>query len=317
MKCWICDAHVKRLAVMTRDGKKKPIHFCPSCDFYFFGKGAAHFMKTDRFEAQRLKTANLKIPDMKTDFQNGLKQAKGYVKEYIQESDKNKSVLEIGCSWGYFLYLLKNKQIKPVGVEINPVRTRYVRKKLAIPCYESMEALEETKISFDKIFLFYVVQYIEKPRAYFERLLGLLNKNGSIHFVTPNINDALLSLWRNKAYADFFFEKMTVAYYSVKAIKKMLSRLADKHSFSFHVKTRQGYSFLNHTNWYFSGTPRTTGMVGGDNFISDIVNVLRLSKRKPSKEISGLIENFDRRYRSLIEKQGLGNQIIVTITRHK
>jgi 2-polyprenyl-3-methyl-5-hydroxy-6-metoxy-1,4-benzoquinol methylase len=313
MKCWICDSSTTIKLVKTRDGKRRIIRFCPKCDFYFFSKGAPHLITHNKFEEARLKTACLNIPDLKIDFKNGIDQSCDYIKKYIKKSDYSKNILEIGCSWGYFLKLLKDRGIKAVGLEINPVRVNYVEKDLGVPCYKSLKDIEKDKLTFHKIFIFYVIQYIPKPVEYFNRLFKLLQKGGTVYIITPNLNDILLSVWQNKDYANFFFEKMTVAYYSVEAIRRLMSVLKHNYSISYHLKTEQGYSFFNHLNWYFIRKPRTTGIVGGDKFVLDVSKKISSSNRKLGRELSDLINRFDCKYRSLIEKYDLGNRIILKV----
>ena len=45
------------------------------------------------------------------EFKNGIEQSKEYIKQYINRIPKNSNILEIGSSWGYFLYLLNKKKL--------------------------------------------------------------------------------------------------------------------------------------------------------------------------------------------------------------
>jgi hypothetical protein len=105
-------------------------------------------------------------------------------------------------------------------------------------------------------------------------------------------------------------------------LRRMVERLrAGKSS----VVTRQGYSIVNHISWFLTNGPRTTGVVGGDNFIRDIVARLRETERGESTETAGdplgpsagtlaeMIGRFDASYREFLESQQLGNQIHVVI----
>ena len=85
------------------------------------------------------------------------------------------------------------------------------------------------------------------------------------------------------------------------------------------IETRQGYSFINHINWYLIKAPRTTNVVGGDNFVPDLLGSLRPASGSvqgwnkqqsiPARELSDLIREFDANYRKILEKHGYGNQI--------
>ena len=92
------------------------------------------------------------------------------------------------------------------------------------------------------------------------------------------------------------------------------------------ISTRQGYSFANHLSWYLTNAPRTTGVVGGDNYIRDIVARLNNDSEEASsldiktganiaKGLDSLIKDFDICYKKCLEDQGCGNQIRVTYRR--
>lgn len=314
MKCRICGSYTARAqSVRTRGGGRKKLFFCADCDFAFFAREYSNLIRTNQFERERLRTAGLRIPDIKTDFDNGFRQALEYRKAYIRVADRSKLILEIGCSWGYFLKRLKIFGVRPVGLEINPVRADFVRSSLHIPCYQSLEKLEQEGMSFSKIFLFYVIQYIKDPAEYCSRLMKLLERGGCIYILTPNHHDVLKDVWQIKEYQNFFYEKMTVSYYSIKSLKRLAQAIGRDHHISFQVETKQGYSFFNHLMWYFDGRPRITGIVAGDRYAADIKEKLILSSTKLGRKLTGLVKEFDYNYRSAIEKELSGNQLILTL----
>ena len=77
------------------------------------------------------------------------------------------------------------------------------------------------------------------------------------------------------------------------------------------IITNQGYSFINHTNWHLNNEPKETKKVGGDNFVSNIVETI---KNYDSELSTRLIEFYNRsngEYNKIIADAGLGNQIII------
>lgn len=314
MKCRICGReNVAARSVWTRGGEKKKLFHCAACDFDFFSKDFTGLITADHFERERLGSAGLRIPDIKTDFDNGLRQSLEYRKSYVSGRDRGRHALEVGPSWGYFLKVLKSAGVKPVGLEINPVRAEFVRRNLNIPCYERLEEIERRSARFCKIFLFYVIQYIKDPVRYLARLVRLLERKGSIYVITPNHHDPLKDIWNVEEYRRFFYEKMTVSYYSARAAKKLAGVISRDHHISFDVKTKQGYSFINHLMWYFDGKPRTTGVVGGDRYVAAIEKRLSSSPAGLGRRLAGFVREFDFNYRSAIEREDAGNQIILTI----
>lgn len=306
--CWICRQPTRKEEVIIRGGGRSFIEVCDHCDFHFFRKDTSSLLCADRLDQLRLLKANLEIPSVQADFENGLRQSETYIHSFMTEEDKFRNILEIGCSWGYFLDRVWKFGGIPSGLELNPVRAHYVRKSLGITCHESLEDLEKSNQKFYKIFGFYVMEYISDPVDYFNRLICLLEEGGEIIFITPNLHDVLKDTWHNPGYIDFFYDECAVGYYSVKAIEKLATKLGK--SISLFLYTEQGYSFANHVNWFFTQKPKTTGIVGGDCYIKDIETQIRSAGQNMGEELANMIVEFDTRYRKIIEENAAGNRII-------
>ena len=63
----------------------------------------------------------------------------------------------------------------------------------------------------------------------------------SLIIITPNLNDIIKDIYKNQAYIDFFHDFFSIAYYTPKAIKTLLSKIEPPIEFS--ITTEQGYSF--------------------------------------------------------------------------
>lgn len=319
--CLICDGPVKLRTVRVRSGKELELHNCSNCSFDFFAHNPSAALAGNKLDDSRLKSAGLDIPTIELDFHNGTQQSKSLVQEYLDDTDKGSNMLEVGCSVGYFLKLMKDFGCKPYGVEISESRSDYVSTVLDIPCFTDLAAIEERGVKFRKIFLFYILEYVPDTVAYLARLLDLLEDGGSLICVTPNSEDSLKDIWVNKGFKEFFYDEYAVNYMTTKTFEVILSKLHYKQA---HVVTRQGYSFASHLSWYFTDKPRTTGIVGGDNFVSDISSqlfkattnkMLSENQRSAATKITGLLQQLDRDYRAAMESEGCGNQIRVTIKR--
>ena len=288
------------------------LYRCEDCDFNFFNLDPSISLSEDNLDESRLKSAGLNIPSVDEDFKNGLKQSKPYLHKFIDKDDKDSNILEIGCSIGYFLTLLKKNNINPYGVELNQTRANYVREYLQIPCFDTLEKCEKTGIKFKKIFLFYVLEYISEPIKYFKRLINILEPGGSIILITPNLNDSLKDLWGNNGFNQFFYDEHAINYFSVKSAKKFAKLLP---LFDFKIYSKQGYSFLNHSSWHFTNKPRTTGIVGGDVFIEDLTESFKISKTSFKNQMINLFTDFDKNYKKILENNNYGNQIIMILNK--
>ena len=317
--CLICDSSTEARDITIRGGKIKSIWHCSKCNFDFFGNDPTAGLVDNKLDQTRLQAAGLDIPKVDEDFLNGLNQSASLIEEYLGNPDKGRNILEIGCSWGYFLQAAKEIGVNPYGVELNLQRAKYVNDTLAIPCDESLEKCEQRGLRFKKIFLFYVLEYVPDLVSYTRRLIDLLDVDGELIIITPNLIDPLKNIWRNNAFEKFFYDEHAVNYFSPEAINKLMARAQPGNTL---VSTRQGYSFANHLSWHLTGSPRTTGVVGGDNYIRDLIVRLRdfpkgalspCDENRASivKSLASLIEQFDCSYKKCIEDHGYGNQIRV------
>ena len=272
----------------------------------------------NKLDEARLKNAGMEIPSIKEDFSNGYIQSKKNFKEYINKGEKNLDILEIGSSWGYFLKVCKDKGHNPTGIEINKVRREFIENNLKINCYYDVSCLPNNK--FDKIFLFYVLEYIQNPLDYLKKLVKLLKNNGIIIITTPNKNDIISDIWHIDSYKKFMIEEHVANYFSVKSILNLCKHLE---STTFKVQTNQEYSFFNHLRWYFTNQPFTTGIVGGDNLTENINN--QISKGLTyhdkdvdvSKKVINLVNDTNKKYKKIIEDNLLGNKIKISIKKEK
>jgi SAM-dependent methyltransferase len=308
--CPICGTNSKSNVVQVRSGKEMELFHCEECDFDFFTLDPSKDLADDKLDESRLKSAGLDIPSIEKDFENGLKQSKVLIEEFIDDTDVNKNVLEIGCSVGYFLKLVQDRGANPYGIELNIGRVKYVNEHLDIPCHEDLAVYEKEGLTFKKIFLFYVLEYIPSPIAYFERLIGLLEEGGEIILVSPNLDDFLKDGWQNKAFDKFFYDEHAINYFTVKSMNRFAEKLSAS---NFVVSSRQGYSIVNHVSWFLTNAPRTTGIVGGDKFLKDINELLTTSGLSFSDEVVSLFNQFDQDYKKLLEENDYGNQIHLII----
>jgi len=321
VSCSICGTQTNSRALRARGGTDLTLWHCAACDFDFQVHDPTADLAADKLDDSRLKAAGLDIPARERDFANGLAQSAPYIAEYLSVDDRGANVLEVGCSWGYLLQLVRDAGAVPFGVELNRVRAQYVNEQLRIPCDLSLEACESRVIRFRKIFLVYVLEYVPEPVSYLQRLIDLLEESGQLVVVTPSLSDPLKDLWGNEAFRRFFYDQHAINYLTPRAVERLAAQLRKR---SAKTVTRQGYSFVNHISWFLSGAPRTTGVVGGDNFVRDIITLLRANvpaggrdetRRASASQLADLIADFDRAYRRVLEDHGYGNQIHLVITR--
>ena len=103
--------------------------------------------------------------------------------------------LEIGCSTGHFLQVLKPLVKECVGVEINTEYAEFAAQRVGVDVYETLEESGRREGSFDVIFLFQVLEHLEDPVASVTSFAKYLTPGGTLYIEVPNITDALLDAY--------------------------------------------------------------------------------------------------------------------------
>ncbi len=129
---------------------------------------------------------------------------------------KKSAVCEVGSASGGFLELLhKELDIDTCAVEQNEVNLAFSSKFYKWG-YNDIEGMPDD-LKFDSICAFHVLEHINRPQDFLENLRKHLKPNGQIVIEVPGADDALLSLYRSKPYADWMYIPIHPFWYSATA----------------------------------------------------------------------------------------------------
>ncbi len=165
---------------------------------------------------------------------------------------KRGRLLDVGSGYGFFLDAMRRKGFKVTGLEISSERRAQSRRVTKTPLITT-NLLEESLSTppVDGITLFHVLEHIREPVAFLKRIKPALKRGGTFIVEVPNVDDALLAA--NRAYADFYWQRAHVAYYSAKTLADVLRRAGfTKPKITFH----QRYGLENFMHWQMHGTPQ-------------------------------------------------------------
>ena len=212
-------------------------------------------------------------------------------------------VLDIGCSAGHFLSTIKPLVKECVGIEYNRENAQFVNQELGIKVYtDPIEKTDLAPASFDLITLFQVFEHVTDPLPFLQTLGSYLKPEGSICIEVPNVDEALLSVYRNQPFADFSFREPHVFYYS----PKTLPMIAEKAGFVGTSRTIQRINFLNHVHWIMTGQPQK----GPDIHMVS-------SRLLPGADAQGVIADLDRwmqkvdqEYGEILNARGVGESVL-------
>ncbi|WP_158948607.1 class I SAM-dependent methyltransferase [Pseudodesulfovibrio cashew] len=107
------------------------------------------------------------------------------------------SVLDVGCSGGYFLDVFKEQGYETLGVEIGTEGAAECGKKHSV--YQGDFAFMDFDRKFDLIVFRGVIEHIPLPKTYLEKALSLLNDGGYIYITsTPNAQSVPCRVFKDK-----------------------------------------------------------------------------------------------------------------------
>jgi 2-polyprenyl-3-methyl-5-hydroxy-6-metoxy-1,4-benzoquinol methylase len=105
------------------------------------------------------------------------------------------SILDVGCAYGFFLEVAKEKGFDVAGVEANEYMCGNVKRRLNVPCFlnTDLNHFPDSK-RYDCITFFDSIEHLEHPREAIAAAWKMLNPGGILVITTPNIGSWLARL---------------------------------------------------------------------------------------------------------------------------
>lgn len=169
---------------------------------YFFGEEYLDYTKDENI--------------IKKNFQLRLKKLKKYT-EF-----NNKSLLEIGSAYGFFLDMIKNNFKEIAGVEISQDCLDYCEKNYKFKITNFLEFENNFKKNFDIFCLWDVIEHLKDPNKYLQKINHLSSKGSLIALTTGNINSLNSKLFREKW--RLIHPPTHLHYFTPNSIKKLLKK---------------------------------------------------------------------------------------------
>lgn len=211
-------------------------------------------------------------------FERFLPEARIRLERVIGELKPEDEILEIGCSVGYFMSVAAEKVKAVYGTEWDQKAQQYIREKIDRPNLFVGNNPEEFQKQFDKIFMFHVLEHIEKPISFLENLKKLLKPGGKIYIEVPNVDDVLVKTYQCDAFKDYYYKKAHLYNFN----EKGLSYVFEHAGFQYEMDFIQRYDLSNHLYWLGTGLPGGMGKyqeVLGTTVNDEYIKALKKSKQ--------------------------------------
>ena len=170
-------------------------------------------------------------------------------RRYLQYKDKihNKKIVDFGCGNGGFLRYAISDAVVAVGIELDHNARSYMSEYNCITVYET---IDECSDEFDVAFLFHVVEHFISPSSILNSIHNKIVIGGEIIIETPNSDDALLSLYDNKSFANFTYWSPHLCLYNNETLRIAVEMAGFRINW---IKQYQRYPLANHLRWLAKG----------------------------------------------------------------
>lgn len=295
-ECIICGN--KGIPIQTgkkpRDKKELDYVDCPVCHHrQLFPLLGDEELKKEYADDRTLRFGNVKIAEgsdfetMRIKFSEWTKM---HVNMYYEKIQQHKNILNLGSGYGFFeeeVNKRSDKKINIEGVEIGKFRLQhYVGGKVHNLNFLTDEIPQEMQGKYDFIISMHLLEHLNRPVEYLEKIKTLLSNDGEMLFEVPNLNLFLGEI--SPEYNDFMYLYEHVSYFSENTLRLVFEKAG------YHVKkiyTKEIYSIENHINWIRTGEP----------FIK--YNQMFLPDKR--------IEFINKEYKEKIGEQGKGYSLII------
>jgi len=226
------------------------------------------------------------------------------ISQYFNSTSR---VLEIGSGPGYFLKSIEDKVGSTLGVELNTIWSHYANTEKDVQTLNSDFKECDLEEEFDVVCLFQVLEHMPDPVSEINAIFSLLKKGGYLIIEVPNLQNPLVSFFKNKNFIDFWHQSPHLYYFS----QETLSNLINKTNFSevINVFSVQEVGFVNHVNWYLTGAPmRNRLLCVNDN---KLLYEDGPDNKKASQAFMDLYDDFNSRYKQLMEEHSFGDHLVI------
>ena len=140
----------------------------------------------------------------------------------IKKFKKRGSLLEIGCSLGYFLRGAKASGYEPYGIDVSTGAIKIAKREFGLKNVWC-KTLEDfnTKQKFDIIAMYHVLEHTRDPMRTIKKIKTLLKKDGLFVIEVPDVNSLKAKLLKSKWIAYDF--NLHLYYFSYKTLKNFMA----------------------------------------------------------------------------------------------
>jgi len=156
-----------------------------------------------------------------------------------------KQMLDIGCSYGGYLYKMRELGYDVEGVELNTKASEYANKELKIKVHNISIDEFETDKKYDVVYMGMVMEHVLSVSRALKKINSLLKKNGQLIFSIPDFNGLERKIFGKYCYT--LHMPAHITHFDEYSVKKYLNKNGFELVKIVHQKSPKDfiYSFKN------------------------------------------------------------------------
>jgi SAM-dependent methyltransferase len=291
--CLVCRNEANLMRRGVRGDPERPVFLCPACQLQFIDPPADDLREYYRSQYRAAHEATIGRPQTPEERYILMRPHMWEIAaRFKKDVPPGGSLLEIGCSSGYLLDAIGPKYDR-FGCEWNPDDAAYVRDVGDMPCEEGEIADIYPDKVFNAIVAVQVLEHQADPVQFLkdckERLIG----GGYLYLELPNAWDAMVTVYQNEAYRNFWYREPHITYWTRETLASVLGSL----HFEASVRATQRYGLMNHVNWSLHGAPmedvdRARGYLSWVHPDHPLAGVMNRSLNRLDKEYRTILTTY-------------------------
>lgn len=208
-------------------------------------------------------------------------EARDRVRRLLPLLTRDSRVLEVGSGSGAFVVAVQPYVAGVTAVEPDDRSRAHIRDRLGVHAVAGLDDLPpEARV--DAVVLFHVLEHVVDPVPFLARLKQLLRPGGIVVIEVPNVDDALVALYRVESYLPFYYQKAHLYCFSSSTLRTALEQAG----LDGEIRGIQRYDLSNHLRWLRTGEP------GGHGYYSDVFSAGLLASYADSLVAAGYADTL-------------------------
>lgn len=302
--CPLCQgtkARVIRRGV--REHPDWPVYECTSCSLQYI----VHSKDLNEYYRNEYRQVHSPITDKPASARQRFEMMRPLVncmtEQFAQHVPMGRSVLDVGCSTGFFIDSIATLGYRVHGCDINPEDVPFVRDELGYPCEEGTVETAFAGRTFDCICSFNVIEHVADPVAWIQAARSRLNPGGILYTQTPNLDDALVAVYDISGFRDRWYREPHITYFS----RRTLEMLMEKGGFASaetRIAYNEFYTLANHMNWLLYNKPMPTATIAQTPLIPE------MTVHPRSSIMRRWFEQKNREYVDMLKRLEISSQLV-------